>query len=101
MCRPMPRELVREPSQSAALQNATQFQKVSLLSGGRSDPAFMAPGSGTFVPEMLPVASGPFAAVIWGSAGASRLSNHSSQGLRPLNSRYSLTVSMSDGNVCP
>ena len=77
------------------------FQEVGLEFGGRSDPVSMEDGADAFVLGILPCAFNPFVVVIWGVAGASRLSNHSNQGLRPRKSRYSLTVSMPDGNFQP
>jgi hypothetical protein len=70
-----------------------------LLGGAEFDPAFSDAVVETLVFEKSPCSFRTTAVVTLAAAGAPRVSNHSSQILRPLRARYSLMVIMSNGNI--
>jgi hypothetical protein len=69
------------------------------ISGAKLDPVFINAGADTSVFEELSCVIRTRAVVTSAAGGASRLSNHSSKGLRPLRPRYSLIVIMTNANV--
>ena len=75
------------------------FPEADSISGAEFDPVFIDAVADTPVFENLPCPIRTGVVVTSAVAGVSRLSNHSSKGLRPLRSRYSLIVIMTDANV--
>ena len=73
--------------------------EIDSISGAELDPAFIDAGADTPVFEKSHCSIRTSAVVTSIATGVLRLSNHASKGLRPLRSRYSLTVIMTDGNV--